>query len=172
LKNDDFSFLKKKLFITATNILTGKLKTFHDGQLIKPILASAAFPGLFAPVKIKDSYYVDGGSLNNFPVELLRKKCDLVIGIYVNTFDVISFKDLKHTHQVVERAFKLKTVEEDTQKFDSCDLVICPKGLNKYGIFDKKYLDDIFRIGYNSTNIDLTQNVLIKMQAPVKTSAD
>jgi NTE family protein len=172
LKNDDFSFLKKKLFITATNILTGKLKTFHDGQLIKPILASAAFPGLFAPVKIKDSYYVDGGSLNNFPVELLRKKCDLVIGIYVNTFDVISFKDLKHIHQVVERAFKLKTVEEDVQKFDSCDLVICPKGLNKYGIFDKKYLDDIFRIGYNSTNIDLTQNVLIKMQAPVKTSAD
>jgi len=147
LKNDDFNFLKKKLYVTAANIITGKLKTFSKGELIKPILASAAFPGLFAPVKVNDSYYVDGGSLNNFPVELLRKKCDRIIGVYVNGFEIIPFNDLKHMHQILERAFKLKMVEDDKEKFNSCDLVVCPKGLNKYGIFDKKHLDDIFRIG-------------------------
>ena len=44
---DSFSVLKKKLFITTTNITDGVLQVFSDGELIKPILASSAFPGLF-----------------------------------------------------------------------------------------------------------------------------
>lgn len=151
LKEDNFSILKKKLFITATNILNGKLKIFDKDELIKPVLASAAFPGLFSPVKIKNSYYVDGGALNNFPVEVLKKYCDSIIGVYVNGFDAITIKDLKHSHNVVERAFKLKSVNEDLEKFDACDLIIYPKELNKFGTFDKKNINQIFEIGYNTT---------------------
>ncbi len=162
LKNDDFSFLNKKLIITAADILTGELKTFSKGQLIKPILASAAFPGVFAPVKIEDSYYVDGGSLNNFPVELLRKKCDLIIGVYVNGYDTIPITDLKHMHHVVERAFKLKTVKEDLEKFGACDMVVYPTGISKFGIFDKKNLDEVFKMGYNSTIEALSKNALLR----------
>ena len=134
---DDFSILKKDLQITATNILNGDLVVFKEGELIKPILASAAFPGVFSPVKINDSYYVDGGTLNNFPVELLKKQCDIIIGIYVNGFETIDIKELKHSHHVAERAFKLKSVREDYMKFKKCDLVVCPKGLDKFGTFDK-----------------------------------
>ena len=158
LKNDDFSFLKKKLSITATNILDGKLEIFDKGELIKPVLASAAFPGVFAPVKINDSYYVDGGSLNNFPVDLLKIKCDKIIGVYVNGFDAVTINDLKHSHNVVERAFKLKSVIEDKEKFSDCDLLIDPKELSKYGTFDKKHLNTIFEIGYNATKKELAAN--------------
>ena len=158
IKNDDFSFLKKEFSLTATNILNGNLEIFNKGELIKPILASAAIPGIFAPVKIKDSYYVDGGSLNNFPVGLLKTTCDKIIGVYVNGFDTIAISDLKHSHNVVERAFKLKSVKDDQQKFNDCDLVISPKELSKYGIFDKKYLHEIFKIGYDATLKALTKN--------------
>lgn len=152
LKDDDFSFLKKKLYITATNILNGKPKVFDKGELIKPVLASAAFPGLFAPVKIKSSYYIDGGVLNNFPVNALKNKCDVIIGVYVDGFDALTIKDLKHSHHVVERAFKLKSVKEDLAKFSDCDLVIYPTELNKFATFDKKNIDEIFEIGYKATN--------------------
>lgn len=164
LKNDDFSFLKKHLSITATNILDGKLEVFDKGELIKPVIASAAFPGVFAPVKINNSYYIDGGSLNNFPVELLKSKCDKIIGIYVNGFDAITIKDLKHSHNVVERAFKLKSVKEDNKKFRDCDLVIAPQELNKYGTFDKKDLDQVFKIGYNATLKALTNNEIFTLK--------
>lgn len=152
LKDDDFSFLKKKLFITATNILSGKLKIFEKGELIKPVLASAAFPGLFAPVKIRSSYYIDGGALNNFPLEPLKKKCDKIIGVYVDGFDVLTIKDLKHSHNVVERVFRVKSVLENQHKFTQCDLMIAPSELNAFGTFDKKNIDAMVEIGYNAAN--------------------
>ena len=150
IKEDNFSALKKQLFITATDLLNGNLEVFSKGELIKPVLASAAFPGLFAPVKINDSYYIDGGALNNFPIETLKQQCDNIIGVYVNGFDIITLNDLKHSYNVIERAFKLKSAKEDIKKFDNCDIIIYPKELNKYGTFDKKYINQIFDIVYNS----------------------
>ena len=165
IKNDDFSFLKKEFSLTATNILNGNLEIFDKGELIKPILASAAIPGIFAPIKIRDSYYIDGGSLNNFPVGLLKSTCDIIIGIYVNGFDIIKINDLKHSHNVVERAFKLKSVKEDQQKFIDCDLVVSSKELSKYGTFDKKHLDQIFKIGYDATINALAENEKFALMA-------
>jgi NTE family protein len=66
LKDNDFSTLKLPLHITATNILDGSLKIFTQGELIRPILASASFPGVFTPIQIGEEYFVDGGTLNNF----------------------------------------------------------------------------------------------------------
>lgn len=151
IKDDRFKVLKKRLSITATDVLKGNLKIFNSGELIKPVLASAAFPGVFTPVKIKNSYYIDGGVLNNFPVELLASDCDIVIGVYVNGMKDIQVGDLKHSYHVVERAFKLKSFQEDCLKFKDCDMVISPKQLSNYGTFNKKQIDTIFKIGYEST---------------------
>ncbi len=166
LKEDDFSVLKKLLFITATNVLNGELTVFNTGELIKPVLASAAFPGIFAPVNIKDAYYVDGGVLNNFPVDQLKNTCDIIIGVYVNGFDTVAIKDLKHSHNVVERVFKLKIVREDIKKFEKCDVLIYPEQLSKYGTFDKKHLDEIYKIGYDAANIELTKKHILSKTLP------
>lgn len=164
VKTDDFNVLQKKLSVTATDILNGKLTIFNQGELIKPVLASAAFPGVFAPVNIKDSYYVDGGALNNFPVEALTSTCDVIIGVYANGYHDISIEDLKHSYQVVERAFKLKTVQEDYVKFNQCDLVICPTELDDYGTFERKNLNNIFTIGYKATKKVLEDNLELRQK--------
>ncbi len=162
LKNDDFSFLKKELSITSTNILNGRLEVFNHGELIRSILASAAIPGVFTPVKLNDNYYIDGGSLNNFPVELLQPTCDKIIGVYANNLDSINFKDLKYSHNVIERAYSIKSVREDQKKFNDCDLVVAPEGLSKYGVFDKKHIDKIFQMGYEAAKnaIEANKNFL------------
>ncbi|TBN04315.1 patatin [Hyunsoonleella flava] len=169
IKEDNFSALKKSLTITATDILNGNLKTFSSGELIKPLLASAAVPGVFSPVKINDSYYVDGGVLNNFPIEFLQSHCDTIIGSYANWVNEISVKDLKHSHQVIERAFKIQSVKKDYAKFNYCDVIVVPKALSRFGTFDKKHLDEILNIGYNATKEVLTKNVLLKLNGPHKT---
>ncbi|MFS4416448.1 patatin-like phospholipase family protein [Maribacter sp. 2307ULW6-5] len=145
---DDFSTLKKPLFITATNIIEGTLKIFHEGELIRPILASASFPGMFTPMKIGSTYYVDGGVLNNFPTEPLKKDCDKIIGVYVNPLKKVKIEDLKHSYTVAERAYKLKSASESIFKFPDCDVVISPEGLAGYGTFNMNSIDAIFELGY------------------------
>ncbi|HDO26739.1 MAG TPA: phospholipase, partial [Bacteroidetes bacterium] len=80
---DSFESLEKQLYITATNLEDGRLDFFSSGELINPLLASAALPPVFAPVLINDKLYVDGGIMNNFPVEPLENNCDFIISSFV-----------------------------------------------------------------------------------------
>ncbi|WP_324027203.1 patatin-like phospholipase family protein [Maribacter sp. BPC-D8] len=148
---DSFESLPKELFITATDIIKGELKIFDKGELIKPVLASATFPGVFSPINIDGSFYVDGGVLNNFPIEPLKPSCDKIIGSYVNALKAIKIKDLKHSFNVLERAYKIKSASESIAKFSECELVISPEELCEYATFDMRSIDAIFDIGYNST---------------------
>lgn len=162
---DSFSVLKKKLFITTTNFTDGVLQIFSEGELIKPILASSAFPGLFSPVKIKDKLYIDGGVLNNFPIELIKKNCNILIGVYLNLLTTADNSDLKHFYNVIERAINIRIAKSDAVKFVDFDVVIAPKNLAKYGLFNKKNIDAIYKIGYDNMNRALINNTLnIKKQ--------
>jgi len=168
LIKDDFSVLKKSLYITATNILDGSLKIFTEGELIKPILASAAFPGIFTPIQIREEYYVDGGTLNNFPVDLVVKQCKNIIGVYVNPFEKLNIKDLKHSYDVLERAYRIKTAYDSIEKFKDCDFVICPNELKKIGTFSMKDIDAVFELGYKSAMDEISKvNVSKLLNSPI-----
>ncbi len=153
---DSFSSLQVPLFVTATNILKGELEVFGSGQLIRRILASAAFPGVFAPVKMGNQYYIDGGTLNNFPVDLVKGRCDHIIGVYVNPFRTINFEELKHSYNVLERAYQIRSANNAITKFKDCDFLIIPKGLDRYGTFSIKNMDPLVRSGYRSAMEKLT----------------
>jgi len=151
LPQDAFEALKIPLAITATNILDGTLKVFREGALIQAVIASAAFPGIFTPVQIADEYYVDGGTLNNFPADLIYQECDSLIGIYVNPFEKVAIKNIKYFYNVVERSFQIRSARESMAKFSMCDLVICPKDLGNFSTFSMGEMDKIFMLGYNAT---------------------
>lgn len=147
---DSFQSLHKELHIPATNLIEGVEIVFNDGQLIKPILASAAFPGLFTPIIIDTIPYVDGGVLNNFPVDSLKNKCDTIIGVYVNPLEEISTTQLKHSYQIANRAYHISFGSECLSKFKDVDILIAPKQLEKYGMFTLKNMDALFNIGYEA----------------------
>ncbi len=159
LPDDSFASLKTPLYVTATNLLNGTLKVFHHGELIKPILASAAVPGLFAPVPFKNGYYVDGGILNNFPVDLLKINCDQIIGVYVNPFEKMKIADLKHIHNVLERAYHIMVSNETMLKFEDCDLLIRPDRMADFSMFSLKNMDTLLELGYSATKTALKSNL-------------
>ncbi len=163
LPDDSFESLKIPLYVTATNLLDGRLKVFHQGELIRPILASAAVPGLFAPVAFQDGYYIDGGTLNNFPVDLIKKHCDQIVGVYVNPFDKMRIADLKHAHQVLERAYHIMVANETVLKFEDCDVLIRPKGMADFSMFSFRNMDAIFELGYTATLKALKNDTTLKM---------
>ncbi|MEM9138624.1 MAG: patatin-like phospholipase family protein, partial [Pseudomonadota bacterium] len=54
------------LFISATNVRTGKIKVFRDEALsVDVVLASSCLPNLFQAVEIEGEHYWDGGFMGN-----------------------------------------------------------------------------------------------------------
>lgn len=67
-----FSRLHNKLYIGAVDLLSGEYELFHTGELVRPLLGSMSIPGLFPWVPYKRHHLVDGGVLNNFPVDIAK----------------------------------------------------------------------------------------------------
>ena len=158
LPKDSFASLTTPLYVTATNLLDGTLKVFDRGELIKPLLASAAVPGLFAPVPFEHGYYVDGGTLNNFPVDLVKMHCEQIIGVYVNPFEKMKVEDLKHAHNVLERAYHIMVANETVLKFEDCDVLIRPERMAEFSMFSLKNIDTLFELGYTAAIRALQNN--------------
>lgn len=148
--DDRFEALSKPLFITATDLNRGKTAVFHQGPLIRPLLASAAFPIVFSPVEIGDTLYADGGILNNFPVDLLTDRCDHIIGVYIHQLRTLSPEELDGSFEVLQRVYEILVRHDAHEKYDDCDLIIEPPGLDDFFIFDFSELEKICSIGYEA----------------------
>lgn len=145
---NSFEGLEKKLFITATNLVEGTTKVFSSGELIKPILASAAVPGVFTPILINGELYADGGILDNFPIKPLKKKCDMIIGVDVSPLKKPKITDLKTSFSVMQRAYYLRAMPSSTVKFKNCDIIIHPTELVNHGLFNHSGLNKVYDLGY------------------------
>jgi NTE family protein len=90
-KHIDFEKVRKsqkiKLFISATNVKTGKIKIFNHQELcVEAILASTCLPFLFQAARVNEEYYWDGGYMGNpalFPLIYDSDVKDILI-IHIN----------------------------------------------------------------------------------------
>jgi predicted acylesterase/phospholipase RssA len=64
-----FEELTVPLRVIAADITHGRRVVFSAGPIAPTILASSAIPGIFPPVRIGDTVYVDGGILDNASIE-------------------------------------------------------------------------------------------------------
>ena len=99
-----FRQLKIPLYINATNITQKKEVVFHHGELFRAIRASIAIPGIFAPLKIRNDYYVDGGVLNNLPVSILPKKIKKYIIVDAIAYEKQGRKEILTIKGVMEQS--------------------------------------------------------------------
>lgn len=144
---DDFSSLHTPLVVVATDLKKEKIKYFKKGELWRTLIASCSIPVVFSPVKIKGTAYVDGGLLNNLPIEPLKKKCNYVIGLYCNPIGIIRTR--VNWKKQLERSWLLAISSRDRLKIKKIDLFWEPPELSSYHVFDFKWLDTIFEIGYD-----------------------
>lgn len=144
--NNSFSDLQIPLYVTATDILKGEMVYFSSGNLSQALMASSCIPVVFQPVHFNNTYYIDGGVLNNFPVEPLIDKCDIIIGSHVNSIK----KEINEIHMkdIVDRSFHLAMSNSVRNKISACHLFIEPPDMSQFSIFDIKKSDELFEYGY------------------------
>jgi NTE family protein len=81
----NFSDLKIPLLMVATDLATGKKVVLKSGSILEALRATMSVPGLFAPVKVKDRWLVDGGLVDSVPVGVARAlEADVVIAVDLN----------------------------------------------------------------------------------------
>ncbi len=146
IPHNSFEKLTIPLTINATDIEAGEIVYFDRGELIKPLLASSCIPVLFEPVKIADRWLVDGGTLNNLPVEPLLGKCDFIVGVHTNpcgaTLPLINMRT------VMERSLLLAIRNTIGERVLKCHFFVEPPDLSRFSTLDASKAKEIFSIGY------------------------
>jgi NTE family protein len=140
-----YKISKTKLIITGTCLNDISIKYFsHETspnmQILKALRISISIPFIFRPYQYDGKLWVDGGVMNNFPIDLFNDNLNNVIGIYMDDiYDIID--NIEEIQDYFIRVFRC---------------VFRGLNYNKIELF-KKYFIHIKTQGNHSTNWDITQ---------------
>ncbi|RLJ70491.1 NTE family protein [Hydrogenivirga caldilitoris] len=140
--------LRKRVYICATDLLSARSLYFNSGELIPVLLGSCALPGIFEPVRYQNYLLIDGGVMNNLPVEPFEKLKTLKIGVDVNPVEKVS--SVGNIVNVLIRSFFLAVRSNVDKRKELCDIVITPDIL-KYSPLDIRKAEELYRLGYEKT---------------------
>ncbi len=138
----------------ATELLSGQLHVFKEGDAVQAIKASSTIPAVFRPVKMNGKMFVDGGCLCRVPVKAVKEMgADVVVGVDVlkNTFEPV--EKIPNILMMVLRVFDIMDSHQTEQarkiEKNMCDLLVAPemKGMSQYVIKD---LDKAYAEGYET----------------------
>jgi NTE family protein len=86
LKVKTFEELRVPLAVIATDFVTGEPVVFRSGELIGPVRASCAYPGMFLPVSLNGRLMVDGMLAYSVPTTPLREMgAERVLAVYLKS---------------------------------------------------------------------------------------
>lgn len=147
-----FEDLRIPLTIGTTDLLTGEAVFYSSGPLLRPLLGATAVPLIYQPVAHDGRLLVDGGLINNLPVEALTDgpdACPVVIGSHTNPIDVghrpRTFRSL------ALRTLQLAINNNVRSRLIACNVVLEPPALRRISPLGYRRADELFRIGYEHT---------------------
>lgn len=146
----DFNQLPIPFLCIGTNIETGEEVLLNKGNLAQAMIASSAFPSLFSPVEIDGKILVDGGVVNNYPIEEVRKLgADIIIGVDVQN-DLLDRTQLKDATKILVQITNLQSIERMKRNVTNTDIYIKPD-VTQYGVISFDKGNEIIRKGEEAT---------------------
>lgn len=148
-----YNLTKQKLIITGTCVNTSSIHYFSydltpNMSVLDAVQISIAMPFIFKPFKYDNKIWIDGGCMNNYPIDLFHNHLIDVIGIYL---------DDEHINY---------DVFDDVQTYFTQVLKCILRGLNLTKLeFYKNYTIHIKCLNGMSTNWNITKeqkNILFK----------
>lgn len=136
------------LAIVAADIHTGDRVVLTKGPLGDAVRASAAIPGIYTPVVINGRTLVDGGIVENVPVQVARELgADRVVAATLG--DALDFDEVHTLLGVLTNAFliTLNTATRLNLELAQADVLIKPD-LEPHNHWDMKQRDELIRKGY------------------------
>lgn len=168
----DIEDLWKNFFCVATNFSSASEQRLQQGNLAHALLASTSIPGALPPVAHGGDLLCDGGSFNNFPVDVMRSMRGVgrVIGVDLNirTPVRVDHEDMPSSwallrdrlRPLAQRRYRLPSLpsylmtvtilysmSRQASAQQQCDLYFNPP-LNRVGMLQWRRLENIVQRGY------------------------
>lgn len=125
----DLSFGETRIpfFCTAVDLASGKLAVLQQGKIHRAVRASMAIPGVFTPVRMDNKVYVDGGTLEEIPVDVLRAHgADIIIASDLSLRSGITESDRLSPVKTLMRTVDIMQMEITQLLQQKIDLRIVP----------------------------------------------
>jgi NTE family protein len=152
-----FEDLKLPLIICTTDLRQGTNVYFSSGNLIKPLVGTLTVPILCSPLVYQNYLLVDGGLINNLPIDCLVDQADFRIGVHVNPMN--HHAQLTSFRSILERTLHLAINTNVQQRMPLCDFLIEPPALKNYSLVNIRKAREMFEAGYDHT-ISLADKLL------------
>ena len=151
---------KERVILTAPQIsrniqahIDGRQDHFVGTRLIgdcssvaTAVRASSAIPVIFESVKIDGRRLVDGGILDQVPVEVARAMgADIVIGVNLGISQV--YDQPIYAHQLISNVMDLMTREEIARSLFMADIAVEIPGIEKTSLIDMKQRETLIEMG-------------------------
>ena len=144
----DFNELPIPFACIAADLATGEEVIINSGYLPEAMASSMAIPTVFSPVDKGEHIFVDGGIVNNFPVDVAKKMgADIIIGVNIGT-GLLKKEDITELTDVIGQLTTLLDYQKHVQNMHLCDIIIEPN-VDGYGIlsFSESALDTLYDRG-------------------------
>ena len=144
----DFNKFPRPFACVAFDIVKGKEIVFHGGELATAMRASMSIPAAFAPVHLDSLVLVDGGMVNNYPVDIAKAMgADIVIGVDVQS-KFIKQENLKSVGNVAAQILNVLVSNkfEENKKLTDVYIHIPIKGFTAAS-FTTAAIDSIMKLG-------------------------
>ena len=138
---NDFDRLPTPFRAIATDIVAGEQVVLKNGSLGTAIRASISVPGVFVPVSTEQTLLVDGGIVNNLPVDVaLDAGADFVIAVDCSTPLRTQKHEFEDVIDVVDQAVSFRIEEKKVAHRKLAHVLIMPdlKGFDS-GDFNRSY---------------------------------
>jgi NTE family protein len=133
----DFDELPIPFRCLAVDIVSGTQVVLKKGSLARALRATMAIPTLLAPVEWDDYLLVDGGVLNNLPVDVVKEMgAEIIIAVDLAS-PLSSREELATAEKILGQSLQTVELEQKKDKLADVDILIWPdlKGLSSTDYF-------------------------------------
>ncbi len=157
----DFATLPIPFICISTDVVTGNQVLFNHGYLPEAVNASALLPSVFKPIEDGNKLLLDGGIVNNYPVQEVRDLgADIIIGSDVQG-EILPKNEIKDMPAILDQIIGFGMYKEMPLKKALTDLYIRPD-ITGIGITDFEKIDTVIARGKKAALNKLSRWPLLK----------
>ena len=162
---NNFDSLAIPFRCVAADLITGSEVVLKDGSLAEALRATMSIPSAFTPVERGDMLLIDGGVINNFPVDVIKEMgSDITIGLNLSTGEKTK-ESLQTLIDIMDRTADLPRLARLKENIGMADIYIESDVSNhSFADFSEKNIWAVYKKGYEAAKKNIDKLIELKKE--------